>query len=444
MSRGTPAAASTSAAAPPAAAPPFRDALALWIRIGCVGFGGPAAQIALLRREVVERRGWVDAATFERGLALCTFLPGPEAQQLATYLGYRLHGVRGGLAAGIWFVLPGFVLLLALSWVYARFGRTDVVAGASFGLRSAAAAIVALAVPAFARRNLRRRGDVLWATVAGLAMFFAAAPFPLVVAAAALFGALLGGGAATPDAAAAPPARTFAPCGPAVLARIAAVAAAPLVAVVGLAPRGLPFFEIATFFTRAAFVTFGGAYAVLAYVEQAAVGTYGWLSREAMLDGFGLAETTPGPLILVVAYVGFRAAFDRPGGLDPALAGLCGGALATWATFAPSLFMVFLGAPWVDRLPRYPRARAALAGVSAAATGAIACLAAKLLLAAAFEPSAAGEPRTAFGVDWTAPRPTSIALCVAACVGLRAFRLDVGLVVAGTAAAGVAIVLLGR
>jgi chromate transporter len=364
--------------------PSFREALRVWAKIGLLSFGGPAGQIALLHREVVDERRWVSDARFLHALNFCTLLPGPEAQQLATYLGWLLHGVRGGVAAGILFVLPGMMVMLGLSILYAALGQVPTVAGLFFGLKCAVLVLVVEALLRVAKRALKGRAAWALAAVAFLALYAFAVPFPVVVLAAALFGfavpsAFQGGHGAEKSG---PPALLDAllAADPGRPTRLAAEAwragwAAILlwllpVAALVLAGSGV-FADIAWFFSKMAVVTVGGAYAVLAYVAQDAVRGYGWLSADQMLVGLGLAETTPGPLILVLQFVGFLAGYGR-GGLSWAIPASL---LTVWVTFAPCFAFIFLGAPYVERLHANRKLTSAMAAVTAAVVGVIANLA---------------------------------------------------------------------
>jgi chromate transporter len=353
----------------PSSKPTFREALAVWGKIGVLSFGGPAGQIALMHRVLVDERRWISEDRFLHALNFCMLLPGPEAMQLATYVGWRLHGTLGGLAAGLLFVLPGAIVVLGLSILYAYFGRVPIVEAAFVGIKAAVLVIVIEALFRVARRALRRPYDVAIAAAAFIAIFFFAAPFPLIIAAAALAGFAL-----RPVPTVEQPAL---PAAPVPLSRTLQTAAlwlgiwiVPLLLVSALFGRAHVMTDIALFFSKLAVVTFGGAYAVLAYMAQQAVETYGWLSAGEMLDGLGLAETTPGPLILVTEFVGFLAGFRKGG--EPALAfGLIGAAVTLWATFAPCFLWIFTGAPYVERLSANPRLAAALAGVTAAVVGVI-------------------------------------------------------------------------
>lgn len=371
-------------------APPARTSLPpglaeagwLWLRIGCLSFGGPAAQIAMLHREVVETRRWISEARFLHALNFCMLLPGPEAQQLATYLGWLLHGVRGGLLAGLLFILPGALVMLGLSVLYATFGNIPSVSAFFFGLQCAVLALVAEALLKVSRRALHGASAWVLAGAAFLALFVLDLPFPIVVACALLTGAALPGAfIAQPSKAGTLPGGSLIDdllrAEPDRIGRMARQARrAGLVAlVVWLWPVALLrdtglYGDIAWFFAQMAVVTFGGAYTVLAYVAQQAVEAQGWLSAQAMMVGLGLAETTPGPLILVLQFVGFMAAW--PHGLWPALGATV---LTLWVTFVPSFAWIFLGAPFVERLHDRPRLRGALGAITAAVVGVIANLA---------------------------------------------------------------------
>ncbi|MBW8268034.1 chromate efflux transporter [Caldovatus aquaticus] len=361
--------------------PSFAQALRVWLRIGLLSFGGPAAQIAVMHREVVDERHWVSDARFLHALNFCMLLPGPEATQLATYLGWLLHGVKGGVAAGVLFVLPGAAVMMALSAIYALYGEVPLIAALFFGLKCAVLVLVVEALLRVARRALRTPPAWLLAAAAFLALFAFSVPFPVVVLAAAAIGYAVprhfraaGHGAAADgppallDAAlAADPGRVARMTAAARRAGFAALALwlAPVAAL--MAAGAGAFADIAWFFSKMAVVTVGGAYAVLAYVAQEAVEGYGWLDAGQMLAGLGLAETTPGPLILVLQFVGFLAAF-RDGGL---WGGVLGAIVTLWATFAPCFAWIFLGAPFVERLHAHRALTGALAAVTAAVVGVI-------------------------------------------------------------------------
>jgi len=361
--------------------PPFRRALGYWARLGCISFGGPAGQIAIMHRDLVERKRWIDEPRFLHALNFCMLLPGPEAQQLATYVGWLLHGVRGALAAGILFVLPSVAVLWALAAIYAAWGAVPAVAGVLSGIKPVVVAIVVEAVVRIGRRAFRHPLHLGFAAAAFAALAVLHAPFPLVVALAALGGAVAGRRVprfapradATSDADLADAdrsRRTFARA-TLQLAVFALLWLAPF-AVVSLFAGSLPVLrEIDLFFTGAALVTFGGAYAVLAYVAQVAVERLAWLSHAQMIDALALAETTPGPLIMVTQFVGFLAGWNHPGALAPLAAATLGALLTTWVTFLPCFAFVLLGAPHVERLRGRAGLAAALAGVTAAAVGVI-------------------------------------------------------------------------
>ncbi|KQS67736.1 chromate transporter [Rhizobium sp. Leaf371] len=353
--------------------PAFAEAARVWARIGCLSFGGPAGQIALMHREVVETRRWVDEDRFLHALNYCMLLPGPEAQQLAIYIGWLLHGTRGGLVAGLFFVLPGLCVLLGLSTLYALYHQTGMLSAVFFGLKAAVLAIVVEALLRLARRALKTTVARAIAALAFVCLFVFSVPFPLVILAAGLFGLLTAGrqAASASMAEVAGPARTW----PQTLALVAVWAGlwvAPLGLIVLLWGGESVFAALHIFFSKMAVVTFGGAYAVLAYVAQQAVETHHWLRPGEMLDGLALAETTPGPLVLVLTFVGFMAAFRvPPTGLDPVVSGLIGGLVATWVTFVPCFALIFLGAPSVERLRGNRMAVAAMAAISAAVVGVI-------------------------------------------------------------------------
>ncbi len=339
--------------------PSLSDLTRCFARIGLLSFGGPAAQIALMHRMVLDERRWVDEAEWLRALGFCMLLPGPEAMQLATWIGWRLHGVRGGVIAGALFVLPGALIVTALAALYAAYGEVPLVGALFTGVQAAVVAIVVQALVRLSRRALTTRGARLVAGAAFLALFAFGLPFPLVILAAALWGAL----SVRAPAAGAPAPLVWSPR-PALA--WGALWLGPLAALVLALPGRLA--EIGLYFSKLALLTFGGAYAVLAWMTQDVVETRGWLTLRQMIDGLGLAETTPGPLILVNGFVGYLAA--QNGGVP----GLAGAAVALWMTFLPSFLFIFAGAPLIERLGRRPRLAGALAGVTAAVVGVIANL----------------------------------------------------------------------
>jgi chromate transporter len=365
----------------------FREALSLWWRVGLLSFGGPAGQIALMHRLVVAEKRWLDEPRFLHALNYCMLLPGPEAQQLATYIGWLLHGVRGGLAAGVLFILPGAAAMLALSWLYVLLGDLSLVAGLFFGLKAAVLAIVIQALVRIARRALTGALKPALAVAAFVLLFVFAVPFPLVVLGAGVLGYL------TARWLVAAPAGTVVVTNDLVVRPGTRRAAAVCLLLWGGTVGGVylafgaghVFTDIATFFSKMAVVTFGGAYAVLAYVAQQGVEHYGWLRPGEMLDGLGLAETTPGPLILVTQYVGFLGAL-RQAPFGPALlSATMGAALTTWVTFLPCFLWIFAGAPYVETLRAHRALSAALAAITAAVVGVIANLALWFALNVLFE-----------------------------------------------------------
>src|SRR6266404_71926 len=407
----------------------FREAIGVWIRVAALSFGGPAGQIAIMHRILVEEKKWIGENRFLHALNYCMLLPGPEAQQLAIYIGWLLHKTNGGLVAGTLFVLPGMVAIMGLSWVYAGLGHLGVVQAAFFGLKAAVLAIVLEAVARVGRRALKNNIMVGLAIVAFVAIFLFGVPFPIIILGAGVVGfaggriglpAFLvngghgpGKGVALADADSAlgedMPAHAR-PTG-AWSIRIAAIFLvlwlAPTAALLATLGVGNTFGDIAIFFSKMAVVTFGGAYAVLAYVAQQAVDTYGWLRPSEMLDGLGMAETTPGPLIMVTQFVGFMGAFRNPGGLPPMIAGTLGGLLTTWVTFTPCFLWIFLGAPYVEALRTNRPLAAALAAITAAVVGVILNLAVWFALHVLFAETSAWH---VLGLTLDVPRPASINL----------------------------------
>lgn len=347
----------------------FGELLRVWAHIGCVSFGGPAGQIAMMHRVLVDEKKWLGEAEFLRALNFCMMLPGPEAMQLATYSGWKLHGVKGGLAAGLLFVLPGALVVLALSMIYASFGRLPVVEALFFGVKAAVLAIVVEALLRIARRALKLTSDWVIAALAFLALYVLNAPFPLVIAGAALVGFFRVSAAPSTSAAMSTAVdwrRTAA-----TVAVWLVIWLAPLAALVGILGPDHVYAKVGLFFSKLAVVTFGGAYAVLAYMAQAAVETHGWLTAQQMIDGLGLAETTPGPLILVTEFVGYMAGFRASGLLGSPLGGLIAATVVLWVTFAPCFLWIFTGAPYIERLAHMPRLSGALAAITAAVVGVI-------------------------------------------------------------------------
>ena len=364
--------------------PTLGEATRVWARIGLLSFGGPAGQIALMHRMLVEERRWIDETRYLHALNFCMLLPGPEAQQLATYVGWLMHGIRGGLIAGILFILPGFVVILGLSFLYVTAGTTDVVQGLFVGLKAAVLLIVVQALFRIGRRSL---GSMLHAAIAlgaFLAMFVWNVPFPYVIAIAAVVGITIlrrtpdaGPGSRQGDALdgdARPQAAGFAYLVRCVAGFGVLWIAPTIILIATLGPENV-FSSVGLFFSKMAIVTFGGAYAVLGYVSQAAVTSYHWLTPGEMIDGLALAETTPGPLIMVTQFVGFVAAWRDPAALSPGVAALLGSVLTTWVTFVPCFLWIFAGAPYMERLRQNRALSAALSAVTAAVVGVIANLA---------------------------------------------------------------------
>jgi chromate transporter len=354
----------------------FGEAFRFWVKLGFISFGGPAGQIAIMHRELVERRRWISESRFLHALNYCMLLPGPEAQQLATYVGWLLHRTWGGIVAGTFFVLPSVFVLMALSYVYAAYGDVAAVAGILSGFKPVVVSIVVEAVHRIGKRALTGRAHVVIAALSFVAIYVLRVPFPLIVLGAAIAGLLArfptrSGAAESEEEEAGEHAMPS-------KARLAGILAA------GLALWSVPFLllrllrgegslhaELYLFFTKAAFVTFGGAYAVLAYVAQAAAGSYGWLTHAETVDGLALAETTPGPLIMVLQFVGFMAAWHRPEGLPPELSAVLGALVTTWATFLPCFLFIFLGAPYIEVLRQNRALKNVLSAVTAAVVGVI-------------------------------------------------------------------------
>ncbi len=426
--------------------PTFGEAFRTFARIGVLSFGGPAAQIGLMHRVLVDEKRWLSEPQYLSALSFCMLLPGPEAMQLATYAGWRLHGVRGGLMAGLMFVLPGACLVLALAMIYAAFGNVPLIQALFLGVKAAVVVIVIEALLRIGKRALKSTAHRVLAGLSFVAIFFFSLPFPLVIAVAALAGAMLawrrGGGAA--------PVTTSVRVRPwATVATVLiwlAVWAAPLAAIALVLGPDHVLAEIGLFFSKLAVVTFGGAYAVLAYMAQEVVQLYGWLSPGEMIDGLGLAETTNGPLILVTEFVGYLAAHHSVAGqggstvLMAVLMGAAGAAVALWATFAPCFLWIFAGAPYIERLQHAPRLTGALSGVMAAVVGVVLNLTVWFALHVFFAEVTLEEvgPLTLWTpdvetVDWLA-----VVLAVLAGVALLRFHLGLAWTLALSAVLGLA------
>jgi chromate transporter len=432
----------------PLAHVPFRQSLRFWVKLGFINFGGPTGQIAIMHHELVERRRWVDEERYLHALNFAMLLPGPEAHQLAIYVGWLLNGSPGAIAAGLFFLLPAFFLMVGLSWLYAVHGDVAWLSAVFTGLSWAVVGIVAAALGRISGRALKTPPMYVVATIAFLALYVVGVPFPLVVLGAGALGLASGGRfprafgvpASRREAVLAEPER-IAPSwrrAARVLVIGLAVWLIPLAAVWVAAGRGSVLADEAAFFSTMALVTFGGAYAVLAYVNQAAVVRFGWLTASEMAVGLSLAETTPGPLILVVVFVGFLAAYRSPAGLEPVVAGLAGALVTAWATFVPSFLWIFLGAPSVERLRGNLRLTAALATITSAVVGVVANLALVFAVNVLF-----GEVRTVEVLGNQVPLPVpgsieaiAVVAALAAFVALWRFRVNVVWVVLAAGLAG--------
>ncbi len=447
--------------------PTLAQAARIWARIGLLSFGGPAGQIALMHRILVEEQRWLGEKRFLHALNFCMLLPGPEAMQLAVYIGWLMHRTLGGIIAGLLFVLPGLVSIMALSWIYAIWGDTGVLEAVFFGLKAAVLAIVVQAVIRIGSRALRNGAMIGIAAASFVAIFAFGVPFPVIILTAGLIGFLgaraglpafqAGGGHGKVGKVQVDDADTLlgeespghTQVSAAWATRISAVFLAlwlvPVAALFLLAGPGNVFSQIAGFFSVMAVVTFGGAYAVLAFVAQQAVETYGWLAPGEMLDGLGMAETTPGPLIMVTQFVGFMGAMRDTGAMPPLLAGTLGGLLTTWVTFVPCFLWIFLGAPFIERLRDNRALSAALTAVTAAVVGVILNLAVWFGLHVLFGQL---RPFAAWGLDldlpvWRTLDPAALVLVVAAIIAVFRFRLGAVTVLAGCALAGLALRLAG-
>ncbi|GAB2513267.1 chromate efflux transporter [Lysobacter humi (ex Lee et al. 2017)] len=418
----------------PTERPRFGEALRFWALLGCISFGGPAGQIAIMHTELVDKRRWVDEATFLRGLNFCMLLPGPEAMQLAAWLGWRLHGLRGGLVAGSLFVLPAALLLAALAWLYMRFGTSTIAVGIVFGLQAAVLGIVVHAAIRIGARILRTPFALVLAVVALLLVAALQLPFPLLLLGAALVGIAVhrwrpawlpppGGHGDAPAVA--------------MHGGVGGVAHAAGVGLILLAAWWIPLLALrgwlgpestaasmGLFFSKAALVTFGGAYAVLPYVATQAVETHGWLDAGQMMAGLGLAETTPGPLVLVLEFVGFVGGWQHPDLASPLASALLGAGVAVWATFLPSFLFVLTLAPWIEGIGRSERAGAALAAITSAVVGVI------VQLALWFGMALVGRQVPAAGV-------AALAIAGLVAVGLSKWKWPVAAVVPAATLAGV-------
>lgn len=430
----------------PPSHPSFTEALRYWLHLGFISFGGPAGQIAMMHQELVERRRWISEARFLHALNYCMVLPGPEAQQLATYIGWLLHGIRGGIAAGLLFIVPSFFILVGLSWLYMALGHVPAVSGALWGVKPAVVAIVLAAAHRIGKRALK--GGLLW-SVAGasfIASFVLEVPFPLIVVCAALLGAVgghfapehfksgggHGGGAAPVGAALAlepPPARPL-------LVSVGGLVLGGVVIGALLAWQGTEglYTQLAWLFSKAALVTFGGAYAVLPYVYDQAVQQLGWLTPLQMMDGLALGETTPGPLIMVVTYVGFVSGWNmQPLGVgQPLVAALLGASVATFFTFLPSFMFILLGAPWVEKTRGKLGFSAPLTAITAAVVGVVLNMGIFFAWHVFFPKGVEAPP------SWT-----SMAIGLISLLALVRYQVDIIRLILVTAGGGLLLALLG-
>jgi chromate transporter len=421
--------------------PSFREAFRFWLLLGFINFGGPTGQISIMHQELVERRRWIAEDRFLHALSFCMLLPGPEAQQLAIYVGWLLHGTAGGLVAGVLFVLPAAVLMVGLGYLYAAHADIGWVAAVFDGLSAAVVGLVAAATIHIARRALRGAAPWIVAVAVFVASFVVGVPFPLLVLAAVLAGVVLGpeafGGAAEADVLVEATTRPTARRMLRVLVVGLAVWWGPLLLVAALTGVHSIYAQEGLFFSQVAVITFGGAYAVLAFVGREVVERFG-LTGADVVAGLGLAETTPGPLILVLEFLGFLAAYRNPGGLPPVVAGTLGALVTVWATFAASFLFIFLGAPWVEHLRGQRRLRGALAAITATVVGVIAALALTLAAGVLFDDVDTVEP---FLVAIPVPVVGSVdlfavAIAVGAFVAVARLRVHVVAVVLVSALAG--------
>jgi chromate transporter len=442
----------------------FGEAFRVWLRVAVLSFGGPAGQIAVMHRILVEEKNWISESRFLHALNYCMLLPGPEAQQLATYIGWLLHRTAGGIMAGGLFILPGVIAIMGLSYIYAAFGNVGVIEALFFGLKAAVLAIVIQAVVRVGKRALRNRIMIGLAVTAFIAIFFFNVPFPLIIISAGVIG-YFGARSERPEFAAVPHGggkdaavvdsmlgddlpdhiRPSVPRALKVSAVWLLLWLVPVAALLIAFGQANVFSQIALFFSKMAMVTFGGAYAVLAYVAQQAVEHYHWVQPREMLDGLGMAETTPGPLIMVLQFVGFMAAYRDPGTLPPLLAATLGGLLATWVTFTPCFLWIFLGAPFVETLRGNKGLAGALTAITAAVVGVILNLSIWFALHTVFRET---SPVRSFGLSFDMPVLSSVdfpALVLAIAAATAIFRFNMGMltVLAGSCAVGVLLRLVG-
>jgi chromate transporter len=455
-----------TAAAVPRHGVSLHEAFRVWLRVALLSFGGPAGQIAVMHRILVEEKRWISESRFLHALNYCMLLPGPEAQQLATYIGWLMHRTFGGIMAGGLFIVPGIISIMALSYVYAAYGKVPVIVALFFGLKAAVLAIVLDALFRIGKRSLKNNAMRALAAAAFVGIFFFNIPFPLIILSAAVIGFVGAWSGATAfqiksghDGGKKGDALVDSMLGeelpkharPTVARALwassiwLAIWLIPVLALLAALGRGNVFSEIAVFFSKMAMVTFGGAYAVLAYVAQQAVEHYGWLAPGEMLDGLGMAETTPGPLIMVLQFVGFMAAYRDPGALSPLLAGTLGGLLATWVTFTPCFLWIFLGAPFVEALRDNKIIDGALSAITAAVVGVILNLAIWFALHTIFRDV---TPIRAYGLSFDMPVPASVdawALVLSLAAVLAIFRFKAGMIptLAGCCGVGMLLYAIG-
>ena len=441
---------------------PFRMAVFVWLKISLLSFGGPAGQIAVMHRLLVDELKWVSERRFLDALNFCMLLPGPEAQQLTIYLGWLLHRVRGGVVAGLLFILPGAVTVLALSMAYVHYQQAPAMGAAFFGIKAAVLAIVLSAVWRLSRRVLHQRLLLVIALASFLSSFVFGVPFPLVIAGAALAGYLFSGrrertGDAPDDAVLEDGITGMRPVDRIVsrwrrpswqksllvLMICGCIWLLPLFGLFLVLGPSHIFTQQGLFFSQVAVVSFGGAYAVLAYMAQQAVSHYGWLTPSEMLDGLGMAETTPGPLIMVTQFVGFLGGYRNPGLLDPMLAGTIGAAVTTWVTFAPCFLWIFLGAPYIESLRSNRALARALSGITAAVVGVVLSLAIwfglQVLFTAMADATALGPLASMIAMRLpvlSSFDPAAAAISMLSLLAMVVFRAGVITVIAASAAAG--------
>ena len=433
----------------------FSEALRVWIRVALLSFGGPTGQIAVMHRIIVEEKRWISESRFLHALNYCMLLPGPEAQQLATYIGWLMHRTLGGLVAGGLFVVPGFLSILGLSLLYTEYGDVAVVQGIFYGLKPAVVAIVIEAVLRISKKSLKNRVMVGIAVLAFIAIFFFEVPFPIVILSAGLIGFV--GSRVRPDLFVVLKGHAAKGGSGEPIQEVALHEVRPtLVRSIGVALSWLPlwlgpvaalwvlagpqnvFTQEGVFFSKAAAVTFGGAYSVLAYVRQECVNTHHWLTELQMLDGLGMAETTPGPLIQVVQFVGYLGAYKEPGSFSPIMAGVLGSILTTWVTFTPSFFWVFLGAPYIERLRNRPSLTAALSAITAAVVGVVLNLSIWFALKVIFKtvPEVHWGQFRYFVPDVSSLDRAALAITIVACLATFRFKLGMVWTLAGCAGLG--------